>query len=37
VVKGLAADLEGDVSWRFDALGTTAELTFPKTLSRREA
>jgi two-component sensor histidine kinase len=37
VVKGLAAELGGDVCWRFDALGTTAELTFPRMPSRRAA
>jgi len=37
VVKGLAAELEGQVCWRFDSLGTTAELSFPKTPSRGAA
>jgi len=37
VVKALAADLEGDVIWRFGVGGTTAVLTFPKTLERRSA
>jgi two-component sensor histidine kinase len=34
VVKGLAADLGGEVCWRFGASGTTAILTFPKALAR---
>lgn len=29
VVRALAAGLGGDVVWRVDALGATAELTFP--------
>jgi two-component sensor histidine kinase len=37
VVKGLAADLQGEVCWRFDALGTTAELSFPRGTSERGA
>lgn len=30
VVMALAAGLSGEVVWRYDALGTTAELTFPQ-------
>jgi two-component sensor histidine kinase len=30
VVSGLAADLDGQVVWRFGASGTTATLSFPK-------
>ena len=37
VVKALAADLEGDVIWRFGVGGTTAVLTFPKPFERRSA
>lgn len=36
VVNGLAADLGGEVRWRFGASGTTAILTFPK-FSRGDA
>jgi two-component sensor histidine kinase len=36
VVKGLAAELDGDVCWRFGPSGTAAVLTFPK-LVRRDA
>jgi two-component sensor histidine kinase len=37
IVEGLALDLQGEVTWRFGASGTTALLTFPKAPTRPDA
>jgi two-component sensor histidine kinase len=37
VVRGLAAELGGEVCWRFDPSGTTAFLTFPRLPEREDA
>jgi two-component sensor histidine kinase len=37
IVRGLAEELGGEVAWRFGASGTTAVLSFPKSLAEASA